>query len=306
MTSPPYFGLRDYGVGEIDWPVVTYSMPGGHVVVDEMRCSLGREKQPVDFIGHLVLVFREVRRVLTKDGTLWLNIGDTYAAKRTYQAPSTKGGSKHSPAQGFDGSAMDVPDGMKPKDLMLVPSMLAIALRSDGWWLRQDVIWHKPNAMPESVRDRPTTDYEHVFMLTRSRSYYYDSDAVREPAVGQNQNDLSGQGYRAPGQTGQAGNRSSTVSLDGMRQKRSVWSINTVPFKDAHFAVFPPALVEPCVLASSEVGDVVLDPFAGSGTTGMVARRLGREFSGSEPSPEFWLMAFGRIMSARSTTMDGS
>ncbi len=301
VTSPPYYGLRDYGLDPTEWPPMSYSMPGGVINVEAMTYTLGQEPSPYDFIGHLVLIFRELRNVLTDDGTLWLNMGDTYAANRSYQVASTKGGTKHAPAQGFEGSKMKVPDGMKAKDMMLVPSMLALALRDDGWWLRQDVIWKKDNAMPESVRDRPTLDYEHVLMLTKSARYFYDEEAVREPAVGQTAHDLTGPGCAPPGRSPSGGDRSSDGQpVEATRRRRSVWSINTQAFKDAHFAVFPPDLVTPCVLASSEPGDLVIDPFTGSGTTAIVAEGLGREFAGSELSPDYWLLAFNRIMAARS------
>lgn len=305
VTSPPYYGLRDYGLEFIEWPAVTYSMPGGEINVESMSCTLGQEPTPGDFIGHLVLVFREVRRVLSKDGTFWLNMGDTYNAyngNRGQSSTSFDHKREQKDPEFPKGHGLTVKSA-KNKDLLLIPSMTALALRMDGWWLRQDVIWHKPNSKPESVKDRPTLDYEHMFMLTKAARYFYDDEAVKEPAIARTIHDLTGMGYKAPGQTKEGGNRvNGTTKVEAKRRRRSVWSINTKPFRNAHFAVFPEKLVEPCILASSELGDVVLDPFAGSGTTGFVAKKLGREFVGCEPNEDYWYIALARISEAATTS----
>jgi site-specific DNA-methyltransferase (cytosine-N4-specific) len=227
VTSPPYWSLRDY------------SIPG----------QIGLETDPDDYIASLVKVFDEVRRVLKPDGSMWLNIGDGYTSGgRTWRAPDKK-----NPARAMS-TRPPTPSGLKPKELIGIPWKLAFALQRAGWFLRADVIWRKPNAQPESVKDRPTRSHEYVFFLTKSEQYYYDNQAVREP------ND---------------------------RNVRSVWDINTMPLKDVHFATFPPKLVEPCLLLASKEGDIVLDPFLGSGTVGVVAVELGRAFLGIELNPEY-------------------
>ena len=239
VTSPPYWGLRDYSSDS----------------------QIGAENDVNDFVNSLVRVFREVRRTLTDDGTLWLNLGDTYTSGgRTWRAPDSK-----NPARGMSYRA-PTPEGLKPKDLVGVPWRVAFALQADGWYLRADNIWYKPNCQPESVRDRPTRSHEYVFLLSKSEKYYYDHLAVKEPATN--------------GKT---------------RNKRTVWSVNTEPFSGAHFAVFPPALVEPCVLAGSEQGDTVLDPFFGSGTVGLVCQALGRKCTGIELNPEYAKIAMNRL-----------
>jgi len=244
VTSPPYFNLRDYGIDG----------------------QIGRENSPKEYIVSLVAVFDEVRRVLKDDGVLWVNIGDTWAANRTYQVPSTKGGAKHSPAQGNGGTGSKVPEGMKPKDLIGIPWMLAFALRDAGWYLRQDIIWQKPTAMPESVKDRCVKSHEHVFLLSKSEKYYFNYTAIQEDT-----------------QDG------------GKRSKRDVWTVNTRPIKDAHFAPYPPDLVEPCILSSTKKGDWVIDPFGGSGTTTIVCESLGRNSILLELNPEYIDIAKERI-----------
>ena len=247
ITSPPYWGLRDYGVDG----------------------QLGLEPTPAEYVANLVEVFREVRRVLRDDGTLWLNLGDSYAGsgKGAWDNPSDKVKEVYVP-KSQDYKHMDrVPIGTKPKDLVGIPWMVAFALRTDGWYLRSDIIWHKPNAMPENVKDRPTKAHEYVFLLTKSRKYYYDYDAIKEP----------------------------TRDGKDKRNKRTVWTINTNPFKGAHFAVFPEELVEPCVLAGCPEDGVVLDPFCGSGTTLLVANKLGRKAVGIEINPEYIEIARRRI-----------
>jgi DNA modification methylase len=280
VTSPPYFGLRDYGhAGQI-----------------------GLEATPDEYVAKMVEVFREVRRVLADDGTLWLNIGDSYAANRTYQVPSTKGGPKIGPAQSVGGLGSTVPAGMKPKDLIGIPWMLAFALRADGWYLRQDIIWHKPNPMPESVRDRCTKAHEYIFLFSKQARYYFDSEAMQEPAVGgatgaaasfkrsgskRNQT-IPGQGY------GTHRPEREDVVYNETRNRRSVWTVATRPYKGAHFATFPPDLIEPCILAGSRPGDTVLDPFMGSGTTAEVAIRHGRKVIGCELNSEYIPLIYGR------------
>ena len=239
ITSPPYWGLRDYGASG----------------------QLGNEEQVEDYVERLVEVFGEVSRVLTDDGTLWLNVGDSYTSGgRAWRAPDKK-----NPARAM-GYRAPTPAGLKPKDLVGVPWRLAFALQADGWYLRSEIIWHKPNATPESVKDRPSRVHEQIFLLTKSESYYYDYENARE--------------------LGNGGTR---------RNRRSVWSVDTQPFKEAHFATYPPALVEPCVLAGSQPGDTVLDPFFGSGTTGLVAATLDRYFVGIEIKPEYVQIASHRL-----------
>ena len=241
VTSPPYWGLRDYGVdGQI----------GAEALLD-------------DYVAALVEVFRDVRRVLSSRGTLWLNVGDSYTSGgRTWRDPDKK-----LAARGMSYRA-PTPDGLKPKDLIGVPWRVALALQTDGWYLRSDIVWHKPNALPESVKDRPSRSHEYVFLFAKSLHYDYDYEAVREPVIG------SGQ---------------------GLRGRRSVWDINTEPRPDAHFATFPRDLVRPAVLAGSRAGGVVLDPFFGSGTVGEVACSLGRDFVGIELNPQYAAVAQARL-----------
>ena len=239
VTSPPYWSLRDYDI------------PG----------QIGLEARLADYFASLVAVFEEVRRVLTPDGTLWLNIGDSYTSGgRTWRAPDKK-----NPIR-----AMNVrpptPDGLKPKDLIGVPWRLAFALQEAGWYLRADIVWNKPNCQPESVKDRPTRCHEMLFLFSKSEQYHYNAKAVRGP---------------------------------NGRNLRTVWDINTLPYKEAHFATFPPALVEPCVALGSNEGDLVLDPFLGSGTTGAVALGMGRRFLGIELNPEYVEIAIRRASESR-------
>lgn len=235
MTSPPYWGLRNYNVFN----------------------QIGLEPTLPAFIGRLRTIFTEVRRVLRKDGVLWLNIGDGFTSgNRGWRAPDKKNRARAMNMR------PDTPDGLKPKDLLGVPWRLAFALQDDGWYLRADIIWHKPNATPESVKDRPTRAHEYLFMFTKSERYRYDRMAILEP------------------------NR---------RNKRSVWNINTLAYAGAHFATFPPKLVEPCIKSSTGPGDFVLDPFFGSGTTGLVASDLGRKYIGIELHPEYIALAQERL-----------
>jgi len=266
VTSPPYFGLRDYGHSG----------------------QLGLEKSPDEYVAGMVEVFRCVWDVLADDGVLWLNLGDSYAANRSYQVPSTKGGPKHGDSQSVGGAASRVPDGLKPKDLIGIPWRVAFALQADGWYLRQDIIWSKPNPMPESVTDRCTKAHEYIFMLTKRERYYYDHEAVKEPANPANYRERATVRQTPPGQTrqGKLDAKRGEVLCD-TRNRRSVWTVATRPYKGAHFATYPPALIEPCILAASRPGDIVLDPFMGSGTTAQVAMEHGRQYMGCELNPEY-------------------
>lgn len=274
VTSPPYYGLRDYGVDG----------------------QIGLEQTPDEYVAELVAVFREVRRVLRDDGTLWLNLGDSYAANRAYQVPSTKGGAKHGPGQAAGGKGSVVPEGLKPKDLIGIPWRVAFALQSDGWYLRQDIIWHKPNPMPESVRDRCTKAHEYIFMFSKKPKYFYDHEAIKEPSVMRPQNRNTKRSEHPKGDAG----RGAHVRPEGgtsyeARNRRSVWTVTTKPFKGAHFATFPPDLIEPCILAGCPEGGVVLDPFGGAGTTGLVAQKLNRNAVLLELNPAYADLARERL-----------
>ncbi len=295
VTSPPYWGLRDYGV----------------------KGQIGLEKTPAEFIEKLVGVFREVKRVLRKDGTCWINMGDCYMSN-----PNRK-----------------MVPGLKNKDLVGQPWMLAFALRADGWYLRRDIIWHKPNAMPESVKDRPALAHEYLFLLSKSGRYYYDSEAIKEPVTGNAHSRGSGVNPKCAGwadgpgahstlqhakpggsykgsipgrKNGPGQDRRSTrprqnssfsaavSQLVERRNKRTVWTIPTTPYPDAHFATYPSALVTPCILASTKLGDTVLDPFGGSGTTGKVALELGRKAILIELNPNY-----GHLIEKRTSITPG-
>jgi|TARA_Y100000287_G_C14207167_1_gene348780 DNA modification methylase len=241
VTSPPYYGLRNYG-GEED--------------------QIGLEQTPEEYVDSLVKVFREVRNCLTDDGTCWVNLGDSY-----YNYRPGKGQAIHK--QSVSKTNQDLPstcarrgnklEGLKEKDLIGIPWMFAFAMRADGWYLRQDIIWNKPNPMPESVRDRCTKSHEYIFLFSKSQNYYFDVDAIKEP----------------------------TVDGKGLKRKKTVWEVKTKPYKGAHFAVYPPELIEPCIKSGSEEGDIVLDPFMGSGTTALVAKTLNRHYLGCELHEEY-------------------
>ena len=258
--------------------------------------EIGLEQTPEQYIAAMVEVFRCVRDVLADDGTLWLNIGDSYAANRSYQVPSTKGGTKHGPGQAVGGKSSVVPVGLKPKDLIGIPWLLAFALRADGWYLRQDIIWHKPNPMPESVRDRCTKAHEYIFLLSKSDRYFFDSEATKEDAV----RGHAGSDFRKGKTAIHQENRVSQAERtdDGKRNRRSVWSVATKPYAGAHFATFPEKLIEPCILAGSRRGDIVLDPFMGSGTTAAVALQHGRQYLGCELNAEYGALQAERINEA--------
>jgi DNA modification methylase len=295
VTSPPYFGLRDYG----------------------HEGQIGLESTPEAYIAAMVEVFRCVRDVLADDGTLWLNIGDSYAAQRggTHQPAETlaggKGGKTDDGARvnrdrhdGYNPTRNAHAIGLKHKDLIGIPWMLAFALRADGWYLRQDIIWHKPNPMPESVRDRCTKAHEYIFLLSKSERYYFDSHAIAEPAQYFGKDNRSGkgniryEGKRTEGDA-KANGQQSFVTINETRNKRSVWTVTTKPYKGAHFATFPPDLIEPCILAGSRQGDVVLDPFMGSGTTAQVAVQHGRQYLGCELNPAYDAMQQERLTGAQ-------
>lgn len=303
VTSPPYFGLRDYGVAG----------------------QIGLEPTPDEFVAKLVAVFREVRRVLRDDGTLWLNLGDSYAAGRggtAMPAETLAGGvGGKGDVDARRGRLAQVPNGKNPnapiatyqphrnagaiglkhKDLIGIPWRVAFALQGDGWYLRQDIIWHKPNPMPESVRDRCTKAHEYIFLLAKSGRYYFDADAISEPAVCPEGPGNLRSKYAEAYEAGDEKHRTKSGLVDigprETRNKRSVWTVATQPFKEAHFATFPPALIEPCILAGCPRGGVVLDPFGGAGTTGLVADRHGRDAVLIELNPEYAQMASRRIHS---------
>lgn len=281
VTSPPYFGLRDYGVDG----------------------QIGLEPTPDEYVAALVAVFREVRRVLRDDGTLWLNLGDSYAANRGCQVEQSKGGPKHGPAQAVGGRGQKASDyGLKPKDLIGIPWRVAFALQADGWYLRQDIIWHKPNPMPESVTDRCTKAHEYIFLLSKSPRYYFDHEAIKEPATGRNPGNKAHKYVAAYDASDTEEHRTKAgllaVGPRETRNRRSVWTVATKPFKGAHFATFPPDLIEPCILAGCPEGGTVLDPFGGAGTTGLVATQAGRNAVLCEINPEYVEMARKRIDAA--------
>lgn len=282
VTSPPYFGLRDYGVDG----------------------QIGLEQTPEEYVTKMVEVFREVRRVLREDGTLWLNIGDSYAngGRKTRDTDDklTHRGMAARPADGV---------GVKPKDLIGIPWMLAFALRADGWYLRQEIIWHKPNPMPESVKDRCTKAHEQIFLLSKSPRYYFDSEAMKEDAVCTtgtvrfSNRRAAGMAVKASGNEGRESARQD--ARKDTRNRRSVWSVATRPYKGAHFATFPPALIEPCILAGCPVGGVVLDPFGGSGTTAGVAIAHDRKAIICELNPEYGKLVHDRVNSIASIAPKG-
>lgn len=284
-TSPPYWGLRDYNTGGVEWP-------------DGWHGELGLEPTPELYVEHLVAVFRAVRRVLRDDGTLWLNLGDSYAnaggdgrCGATAKVGNTKAG--------VQVGTNKVVSRLKVKDLVGIPWRVAFALQADGWWLRSDIIWSKPNPMPESVRDRPTRAHEYIFLLSKSARYYYDADAIAEPASTNSHGGGVAHDARYSSQSGRNdGNSEFNVAQpagDAGKNRRSVWVLTTKPFPEAHFATFPPKLPELCIKAGSAEGDVVLDPFIGSGTVGMVAEKLGRRWVGIDANAEYLEIAKRRL-----------
>jgi DNA modification methylase len=318
VTSPPYYGLRDYGTGT--WiggdPECSHKRDSKHsdktitghsnldlVVGDAiyrtscLKCGavredlqLGLEETPEEYVANMVDVFRHVRNIMSDDGTLWLNIGDSYYNYR--------GGSQAFVKQSVANTDQDLPDhsptrnnvldGLKSKDLIGIPWMLAFALRADGWYLRQDIIWSKPNPMPESVQDRCTKSHEYIFLMSKSQKYYYDNQAIKEKAIHAGEqrsfNSPKKAMRNAEGKvsTGNEHPDALPVEVSDLKNKRSVWTVNPKPYAGAHFAVFPSDLIEPCILAGSPTGGIVLDPFMGSGTTAQVAQNLGRQYMGCE------------------------
>lgn len=305
VTSPPYFGLRDYGI----------------------EGQVGLEESPQQYIDKMVEIFREVRRTLRTDGTLWLNIGDSYAGSgkgRMGDGSHSKDSSKSSDYLNIAGGKLTATKaiGCKRKDLIGIPWLLAFALREDGWYLRQDIIWNKPNAMPESVKDRCTKSHEYIFLLTKSDKYYFDHEAIKEPAVGfDNRPPAGSRGTATPNQRRRKGNARTFIgggaytnhgsfnnSADtereshgnsenetGLRNRRSVWNVATQGYAKAHFATFPEKLIEPCILAGCRPGGIVLDPFLGSGTTAVVAEKNGRDFIGIDLNPDYTEMSQSRL-----------
>ena len=362
VTSPPYWGLRDYGIPPSVWGgdpghdhvFVTETLktevgggnwsqgvngrgevqPGGVEAKREpirseatrgvCACGawsgcLGLEPTPDLFVDHIVSVFSEVRRVLKEDGTLWMNMGDCYCSgTSTGRKPTTMAGPgvPASWSNRSDPTRTPAVDGLKPKDLVGMPWRIALAMQANGWWLRSDIIWSKPNPMPESVTDRPTKSHEYIFLLTKSDRYQYDGDAIREPVTAKPKSaGVNSRGYmdrdpqhlsarKLPSLKGSHGTRGHDGQGMRMpekfnhplgRNKRSVWTIATAPYPEAHFATFPPKLIEPCILAGSRPGDTVLDPFAGSGTTLYVAKELNRKFIGIELNPAYIALAEKRL-----------
>ena len=276
VTSPPYWGLRDYGNDG----------------------QIGLEQTPDAYVAELVNVFREVNRVLKDDGTLWLNLGDSYASARDSKAsPDTlRTGDGTLVASAANRNPANLKSaGLKHKDLVGIPWRVAFALQADGWYLRQDIIWAKPNPMPESVTDRCTKSHEYLFLLSKSAKYYFDNQAIRETAVTGSWDKLPPIGGKKHQENGNPTYSGNQPANDGKRNKRDVWTINTKPFKGAHFAVMPEALVEPCILAGSKAGDLILDPFSGSGTVGLVALTNNREYLGVELNPQYAEMSVKRI-----------
>lgn len=289
VTSPPYWGLRDYGVDN----------------------QLGLEETPEEFVENLVKVFREVKRVLKNDGTVWLNLGDSYASNGDVGKQDKKKYGGISRKEHLHSGRVE---GIKAKNLIGIPWRVAFALQADGWYLRQDIIWHKPNPMPESVTDRCTKAHEYIFLLSKSAKYFYDADAISEKAKYYNITGMDATGYKDAhsfnnkhknlmdkGQNIHSmhvkrSKGEGDSDTEGKRNKRSVWKINTKPYKEAHFATFPEELPTLCIKAGSKKGDVVLDPFFGSGTTGWVAQRLGRKWLGIELNPEYIKIAEKRFI----------
>lgn len=349
ITSPPYYGLRDYGTaswedGDLDCDHVPPQSQGttgqradrtftatvpyrdvcgkcGAVRIDS---QLGLEKSPAEYLEKMVDVFRLVRELLADDGTLWLNMGDSYAGGKIGRADAERNNvDGFSGGQKFKGESFSkrpVPDDFKPKDLMGMPWRLAFALQADGWYLRSDIIWHKPNPMPESVTDRPTKSHEYIFLLSKSEQYFYDADAIRTPAtcetlsvpsgwavgeanhsaVAHNRPQENGKRKSWPsgglesGSGGMKGDAPRTTDPAGAN-KRSVWTVATEAYSEAHFATFPRALIVPCVLAGSRAGNIVFDPFMGSGTTALVAKENGRRYLGCELNPAYKMLQDERL-----------
>jgi len=267
VTSPPYYGLRDYG----------------------HEGQIGLEETPEEYIKAMVEVFQCVWDVLEDDGTLWLNIGDSYAGNNSQASNNGRAGFGNARERVVNRTG----EGLKTKDLIGIPWMLAFALRAEGWYLRQDIIWHKPNPMPESVQDRCTKAHEYIFLMSKSQKYYYDSESIKEKSIHAGER----QSFNSPKKamrnvegkvsTGNEHPDALPTEVSELKNKRSVWTVNPKPYSGSHFAVFPTELIEPCILAGAPVGGIVLDPFMGSGTTAQVAQDLGRQYIGCELNPEY-------------------
>ena len=275
VTSPPYFGLRNYGADG----------------------QLGLEETPEEFVENLVKVFREVKRVLRDDGTVWLNLGDSYAMS-SMRGKNSEFKSISQSKSGIVNVKKNIPHGLKAKDLIGIPWRVAFALQKDGWYLRQDIIWHKPNPMPESVRDRCTKSHEYIFLLSKNNKYYYDNESIKEDTVTKVTGNIrfGGNKYGDSTDIKHATKSGNIYQPTKKRNKRTVWTVTTKPFKGAHFAVFPMDLIEPCVLAGCPEGGTVLDPFGGSGTTGLVAQNNNRNAILLELNPEYIEIAKSRIV----------
>jgi DNA modification methylase len=285
VTSPPYWGLRDYGNDD----------------------QLGLEETPADFIAKLVAVFREVKRVLRDDGTLWLNLGDSYANSGTGKSSTKRGFNERYFGKEFAHDKQGVDEGhvdrsgllfdVKTKDLVGIPWRVAFALQADGWYLRQDIIWSKPNPMPESVTDRCTKAHEYIFLLSKSPKYYYDNEAIKEDSAESSKDRLNQDIKNQKGSSRVPGKTNGTMNAVGgeKRNKRSVWVVATQSYSEAHFATYPPELIKPCILAGCPEGGTVLDPFGGSGTTAQVASNLNRNAILCELNPEYVEIAKGRL-----------
>jgi len=295
ITSPPYFGLRDYGVSD----------------------QIGLESTPEAYVSKLVDVFRDVRRVLKDDGTLWLNLGDSYAGywgdKKAKADGRPSSADTNGWTNGFNMLARPQFDflrqsGLKPKDLIGIPWMVAFALRADGWYLRQDIIWHKPNPMPESIKDRCTKAHEYVFLLSKSQKYYFDAEAIKEPCVTSAANQVAKRNKRPHKGQSDAGMRETTGGFDKItkvyetRNRRSVWTVTTKPYRGAHFATFPLDLVTPMVLAGCPEGGTVLDPFSGAATTGLACQNTNRNYIGLELNPAYVELATARLDETKDAT----
>jgi DNA modification methylase len=333
VTSPPYYGLRDYGTAsweggdegcehtvgsgdndnlkiyvtrpERDGEKRKYCQLCGAIRIDS---QIGLEQSPEEYINKLVAVFREVRRVLKDDGTLWLNLGDSYAS-------AWASGRRNIIGNGSRDNRIDRCTGtnFKEKDLMMIPARVALALQADGWWLRSEIIWHKPNPMPESVTDRPTKSHEMIYLLAKSQHYFYDADAIKEPyteTIDRWGGDNKRKSIREKHDNGEMANSNSLARPRDMRpdkngrNKRDVWTVTTKPYKEAHFATFPPDLIEPCILAGSRMGDTVLDPFNGSGTTGAVSLKHHRDYMGCELNPDYIKLTEKRLSEVQPTLGD--
>ncbi len=286
VTSPPYWGLRDYG----------------------HEGQIGLEATPAEYVAKMVAVFREVRRVLRDDGTLWLNLGDSYAGSNQTGGTNSKETGRRKDRMIANRNTGQVPDGLKAKDLVGIPWRVAFALQADGWYLRSDIIWSKPNPMPESVTDRPTKAHEYLFLLSKSERYHYDADAISEPSLN------AGKMVKTNGADGYESESMNLRTREGFkrgvlvkdtRNRRSVWTVPSEPFPGAHFAVMPTALVKPCILAGCPTGGTVLDPFGGSGTVAVVALENGCGFVGCELNPEYVEIAKKRIGNVTPATLLG-